>query len=173
MKYFGLFLLLITLGVGAQTVTPREIARMREVLHLPRPMASTMQKAPPQAILFISLGMPTEVLRQYARQSAAYGVPLVIRGLYHHSLHLTGERVFTILNPPHKPKIKSGIEINPLWFRTYAIKVVPTVVVATGSQSVRVKGNIPLPRALGMIERQSRVIALRRIAQSYLETHHA
>ena len=172
MKTYLLLLLLITASVSANTITPLEMARMRSILHLPTPATSFQQKAPPQAILFISLGMPLQALRQYARQSATLGVPLVIRGLYHHSLHVTGERVFTILNPPHQPKIKSGIEINPLWFRTYAVHVVPTLVVANGFHIARVEGNIPLSASLHMIARQSRLASVRKVAVAILEAHH-
>lgn len=96
------------------------------------------------AYLFVSLGMPDDVLSQYLIQAKQYHIPVVIRGLYTAkndtttdktigSFNDTANRVFSLLEKEKmNSKIKKsmgGVSINPLLFRAFNIRVVPELVV--------------------------------------------
>lgn len=96
------------------------------------------------AYLFVSLGMPDDVLSQYLIQAKQYHIPVVIRGLYTAkndtttdktvgSFNDTANRVFSLLKKEKMDaKIKKsmgGVSINPLLFRAFNIRAVPALVV--------------------------------------------
>lgn len=86
---------------------------------------STLPKGP---LLFVSLGMPDSLLKSLLEQAKVLQVTVVIRGLYQDSFDATLKRL-TELFPKDDVEKFQGIAINPLWFKTYHIDVVPAVVV--------------------------------------------
>ena len=96
-------------------------------------------------LLFISLGMPKNVLREYLEQAKIYHIPVLIRGLYTDknnpsadksvgSFKDTANRVFRILKSEKgMKKSMGGVSINPLLFRSFNIKTVPALVVTNNS----------------------------------------
>lgn len=109
----------------------------------------------PQAIVFVSLGMPDLSLKQIIQDAERYQIPVVIRGLYENSFRKTAEKMFDLV----KEKNKGGISINPLWFKKYNIKSVPAIVVGQdyGAKTDVVYGNIPLKQALSIIAERGEV----------------
>ena len=79
------------------------------------------------AILFVSLGMPKKLLRQYLRESQTYGMPVVIRGLIHNNFRATMSYIYSLIKGRHLP----GISIDPVWFRQFGITQVPALVVTS------------------------------------------
>ena len=98
-------------------------------------------------LLFVSLGMPKDVLRQYLTQAKIYHIPVLIRGLYTDKNDLTADksvgsvkdtanRVFQILKSEKGfKKSIGGVSINPLLFRRFNITVVPALVVTNHMRS--------------------------------------
>ena len=92
-------------------------------------------------ILFVSLGMPKDVLHQYLIQAKIYHIPVLIRGLYTNKNDLTADeavgsfkdtanRVLQILKSEKGfKKSMGGVSINPLLFRSFRITAVPALVV--------------------------------------------
>lgn len=137
---------------------------------------SNYSHAPQQknAMLFVSLGMPKLVLRQYLIQSKELGIPLVIRGLLQNSYPVTAKRIYQILHPKNTEKnfqkeIKGGFEIDPVYFRKFHISVVPALVVTNGSNYSVVYGNIPIKKLLQLISKNSKYPAIKNNAKLYLE----
>lgn len=122
------------------------------------------------AMLFVSLGMPKLVLRQYLIQSKQLGIPLIIRGLLQNSYPVTAKRIYQILHPKNRfqKAIKGGFEIDPVYFKKYHIKVVPALVISSGSNSSVVYGNIPIKKLLQVIASNSKYPAVKNAAQMIL-----
>ena len=106
-----------------------------------------------KCFLFVSLGMPINILSQYLVQAKQYHIPVLIRGLYTQkndtttdkivgSFDDTANRIFKILknedgNKKDISELKKsigGVSINPLLFRSFSIHVVPALVI-TDDQS--------------------------------------
>lgn len=127
-----------------------------------------------QAVLAVSLSMPSVALKQYIQQAHTYHIPIVIRGLYttpsdtaaHKSIgsfHDTEVKIKSLIG---KSK-HGGIAIDPMVFRSFQVKVVPTLIVFDSSCDAEqgkpcskdsydmVKGNIPIQKQLTIIARKS------------------
>ncbi|MAZ39892.1 MAG: type-F conjugative transfer system pilin assembly protein TrbC [Legionellales bacterium] len=80
------------------------------------------------ALVFISLSMPTVALKQWVAQAREIGAPVILRGFVHNSLKDT-ERMIT-----HKLGHNfTGFVINPKAYEKYQIKAVPALVVTSQS----------------------------------------
>ena len=114
----------------------------------------------PEVIIFMSLAVPAASWREWSREAARIGAPLVLRGLAPEGLKATVKRVGPYLDA------KSGAAIDPRLFRLFDIKVVPAVVVVPGGVPPcasrgcaadaapphdRVMGNIGLEAALAAV----------------------
>ena len=121
------------------------------------------------AMLFVTLGMPKLVLRQYLVQSKVYGIPVVIRGLLDNSYPQTTQRIYDILHPNNKQPIKAGVEIDPTWFKQFDIKAVPALVIHDGGQFCSVYGNAKISNLLGIIQARCNTPAIKKLASLYLE----
>ena len=158
-------------GLMATTITPQDVALVNRTLMqgLQTPAASHARTAsPPQAMLLVSLGMPTLALREYAKQSHLLHVPLIIRGMYNGSIHATGKRLYAILHPKNHPPLQAGVQIDPIWFTRYGIHVVPTLVVSDGAVFDTLSGNIPLPALLHQVAKRSQHPGVRAVATRIL-----
>src|SRR3990167_11119403 len=104
-------------------------------------------------LLFVSLGMPKDVLRQYLIQAKIYHIPVLIRGLYTDKNDLTADktvgsfkdtanRVLQILKSEKGfKKSMGGVSINPLLFRSFHITVVPALVVTNHANTCITKNH--------------------------------
>src|SRR3990167_2880986 len=124
------------------------------------------------AILFVSLGMPKPVLRQYLLQSKQYHIPLILRGLIDNQYPTTAKKIFEILHPKNGAEIKSGFEIDPLYFRQYQINAVPALVVFNPNNKNHytiIYCNIPIQQSLALIAQKSQYLDIKNSARNILE----
>ena len=114
----------------------------------------------PEVMVFMSLSAPGKSWRQWSREAARIGAPLVLRGLGADGLQATVKRIGPYLDR------ESGAAIDPRLFRLFDIKAVPAVAVVPGGVPAcesrgcaadpapphdRIAGNIGLEAALEAI----------------------
>ena len=80
-----------------------------------------------EILLFTSLSVPPASWRQSARDAAAVGAPLVLRGVAEGSLRATVKRIGARLGPA-----EAGVAIDPRLFRLFGVERVPAVVAVPG-----------------------------------------
>lgn len=80
----------------------------------------------PEVIVFMSLSAPAPAWRQWSREAARIGAPLVLRGFGPGGLQATVKRIGPYLGR------EGGAAIDPRLFRLFGITAVPAVVVAPG-----------------------------------------
>ena len=128
-------------------------------------------------LLFVSLGMPDLVLKQYLRQANAYHIPVIIRGLYTAKDHDGGQvgsfrdTVDRIKGLVGKDTKNQGVEINPVLFKQFNIQVVPSLVITSDDSCIKsssktklcsidqydiVKGNMPIETMLQFVVKNSK-----------------
>lgn len=125
------------------------------------------------AMLFVSLGMPTLALQQYVVQSHQYHIPLILRGLLNNHYPETAKRIFEILHPRNTKPITGGFEIDPLYFRKFQINAVPALVIQENGQYSVIYGNAPIQKLLYLITKKSQNASIKHVAAQYLENNHA
>ena len=81
--------------------------------------------AGPEVIVFMSLSAPAESWRQWSREAARIGAPLVLRGFGPGGLQATVKRIGAYLN-------REGGAIDPRLFRLFGITAIPAVTVVPG-----------------------------------------
>ena len=94
----------------------------------------------PEILLFTSLSVPAASWRQWARDAARIGAPLVMRGVAEGSLRATVKRIGGRLGGA-----EAGVAIDPRLFRLFGVTRVPAVVV--------VPGGVPPCRSPGLFRR--------------------
>ncbi len=132
----------------------------------------------PEILLFTSLSVPASSWRQWARNAARIGAPLVMRGVGEGSLRATVKRIGERLGGHD-----AGVAIDPRLFRLFGIERVPAVVVVPGGVPAcanrgcagdlapahdRVTGNIGLAAALEAVAAEGsagRDVARRHLAR--------
>ena len=132
----------------------------------------------PEILLFTSLSVPASSWRQWARNAARIGAPLVMRGVGEGSLRATVKRIGDRLGGHD-----AGVAIDPRLFRLFGIERVPAVVVVPGGVPAcanrgcagdpapahdRVTGNIGLAAALEAVAAEGsagRDVARRHLAR--------
>ncbi len=80
----------------------------------------------PEVIVFMSLSAPAESWRQWSREAARIGAPLVLRGFGPDGLQAAVKRIGPYLDR------KGGAAIDPRLFRLFDITVIPAVAVVPG-----------------------------------------
>jgi len=80
-----------------------------------------------EILIFTSLSVPPESWRQWAREAARAGVPLVVRGVGEGGLPATAKRIGDRLGGA-----EAGVAIDPRLFRLFGVTRVPAVVVVPG-----------------------------------------
>ena len=96
-----------------------------------------------EILIFTSLSVPAASWRQWAREAARAGAPLVLRGVAEDGLRATVERIGARLgdakagpgsgSPGSSPgQAGAGIAIDPRLFRLFGVERVPAVVVVPG-----------------------------------------
>ena len=131
----------------------------------------------PEILLFTSLSVPAASWRQWARDAARIGAPLVMRGVSERGLRATVKRIGERLGGA-----EAGVAIDPRLFRLFGIERVPAVVVVPGGVPPcrspgcsddpapphdRVTGNIGLAAALETIAAEGS--AARDVARRHLQ----
>ena len=81
----------------------------------------------PEIILFTSLAVPAASWRQWARDAARIGAPILLRGVGDGGLRATVKRI-----GPRLGGHDAGVAIDPRLFRLFGIARVPAVVVVPG-----------------------------------------
>ncbi|CAK1859553.1 conjugal transfer pilus assembly protein TrbC [Vibrio crassostreae] len=132
------------------------------------PLASVLgvlQKNPNKkaqgVMVFVSLSMPDNTLKQLLKQSQQYQVPLIIRGVLPEGMVPTASRIMDLLEASDEGEATDGgFAISPQWFRQFNITHVP-VFVAIGNACNEtscpksaydlVHGNLALPNALTIL----------------------
>ena len=117
-----------------------------------------------EVIVFASLSMPEASWRQWSRQAARFGTPLVLRGLAEGDFAATVHRIAA-----RRPDDGAGATVDPRLFRLFRIAHVPAVAVVPGgvppctSQGCSadtppahdvVSGNVGLEGALEIVSRE-------------------
>ena len=141
---------------GSSGETPAPLPAERHAPSLAAGRANT-----PEILLFTSLSVPAASWRQWARDAARIGAPLVMRGVAEGSLRATVKRIGDRLGGA-----EAGVAIDPHLFRLFGVTRVPAVVVVPGGVPAcrsrgcsddpapphdRVTGNIGLAAALEAI----------------------
>lgn len=80
----------------------------------------------PEVIVFMSLSAPAESWRQWSREAARIGAPLVLRGFGPGGLQATVKRIGAYLDR------EGGAAIDPRLFRLFDITAIPAVAVVPG-----------------------------------------
>jgi len=95
--------------------------------HASRLPASLSSRAGgPEVIVFMSLPAPADSWRQWSREAARIGAPLVLRGFGPGGLQATVKRIGAHLDR------EGGAAIDPRLFRLFDITVIPAVAVVPG-----------------------------------------
>ena len=130
-----------------------------------------------EIVVFMSLSVPAPSWREWAREAAAIGAPLVLRGVGEGGLRQTVKAVGERLGGA-----EAGVAVDPRLFRLFGIDRVPAVVVAPGGIAGcasrgcaddpapphdMVTGNIGLAAALEAIAAEGE--AAREVARARLE----
>ena len=131
---------------------------------LPGGRFAAAQTATAEVIVFASLSMPEASWRQWSRQAARLGVPVVLRGMDREGLAATAQRI-----ADRRGQDGAGATIDPRLFRLFRIAHVPAVAVVPGGVAPcespgcsadsapphdLVTGNIGLEAALEAIARE-------------------
>ena len=135
---------------------------LKGAVDIPQPTENP-NAAPAGMMIFVSLTMPKPALKALLKQSEAWQVPLVIRGVLPQGFAATAKKIKSLIQEPGKPPIQSGFAISPEWFRTFNVTEVPTFVVVkpgkclpkqpcTESDYDRVKGNVSFNDAVSFLQ---------------------
>lgn len=90
------------------------------------PASLSRRAGGPEVIVFMSLSAPAESWRQWSREAARIGAPLVLRGFGPEGLQATVKRIGAYLDR------EGGAAIDPRLFRLFHITAVPAVAVVPG-----------------------------------------
>ena len=112
----------------------------------------------PKLFYFFSFSMPRSSLKEAARESAAGGAVMVLRGLSGDDLGETASRISDMIG-----KTGAQVWIDPVLFECFSVGAVPQLVLAYGHMQgadceglrhVKVSGNVSLPYALGLMKKE-------------------
>ena len=142
-----------------------ETEEITELLSANPPPAETspeksagMENEEPELFYFFSFSMPSSSLREAALESAAAGAVMVLRGLSGEDLGETASRISGVVG-----ETGARVWIDPLLFECLSVGAVPQLVLARGRvpgadcgglRHVKVSGDVSLPYALGLMEKE-------------------
>ena len=113
---------------GTASPAPLPAERHSAALAGSRPDPGSVSGAgTPELLVFTSLSAPAASWRQWARDAARTGAPLVLRGVAEGSLRATVKQIGQRLGGHD-----AGVAIDPRLFRLFGIERVPAVVVVPG-----------------------------------------
>lgn len=105
------------------------------------------EKPVDEALVFVSISMPPDELKQRVQDAAALNIPVVIRGMVNGDMRATANAVAGLV----KETNTGGVQIDPTTFRKYNITAVPALIVTCGHQGDKVdrlQGDVTLHQAL-------------------------
>ena len=116
-------------GETARRTVPGSAGRTAPPLPAERHSAALagFRRDAPELLVFTSLSVPAASWRQWARDAARTGAPLVLRGVGGGRLRATAKAVGERLGGA-----EAGVAIDPRLFRLFGIERVPAVVVVPG-----------------------------------------
>ena len=141
---------------------PGEIMELLSVK--PKPQAvfpeknAASQKEEPELFYFFSFSMPRSSLREAARESAATGAVMVLRGLSGENFGETASQISEVIG-----RTGAQVWIDPILFECFSVEAVPQLVLAYGHlpgadceglHHVKVSGDISFLYALGLMEKE-------------------
>lgn len=100
-------------------------------------------KSKKSILIFVSLSMPKESLKNLYKEAEEQNLPLIIRGLKNNSFKETAEAI---------RELEISVQIDPNLFEEHEIKMVPTFVMLRKNEPLKIKGNISLSYALKKLE---------------------
>ena len=112
-------------AAGAAGASPAPLAAERHAARTAEGLSGRPNSA--EIIVFTSLSVPAPSWRQWAREAARIGAPLVLRGVGEGGMRATVTRIGDRLGGA-----EVGVAIDPRLFRLFGIERVPAVVVAPG-----------------------------------------
>ena len=148
-------------GAGSAAIGPVPAENQSEA---PPGEFGVPRTATAEVIVFASLSMPESSWRQWSRQAARLGIPLVLRGVDRDGFAATVQRIAA-----RRPQDGAGATVDPRLFRLFRIAHVPAVAVVPGGVAPctspgcsseapppfdLVTGNIGLEAALEAIARE-------------------
>lgn len=89
-------------------------------------------------LIFVSLSMPKESLKNLYKDAELKKIPLIIRGLKNNSFKETAEAI---------KALEISVQIDPNLFEKYEIKTVPTFVATNKHEPLQINGNVSLSYA--------------------------
>lgn len=98
----------------------------------------TRTKDPSLILIFVSLSMPKESLKNLYKEAEQQGLSLLIRGLKNNSFKETAHVL---------KELEIAVQIDPQLFEAHQIEVVPTFVKVDNKESLHIQGNISLSYA--------------------------
>ena len=110
---------------GSRVGSPAPLPAERHAARMADGLAARGNTA--EILLFTSLSVPAASWRQWARDAARIGAPLVLRGVAAGSLRATVRRIGDRLGGHD-----AGVAIDPRLFRLFRVERVPAVVVVPG-----------------------------------------
>ena len=110
---------------GSRVGSPAPLPAERHAARMADGLAARGNTA--EILLFTSLSVPAESWRQWARDAARIGAPLVLRGVAAGSLRATVKRIGDRIGGHDV-----GVAIDPRLFRLFGVTRVPAVVVVPG-----------------------------------------
>ena len=162
-------------GAGSTTRSPAPLPAERHAGRVGEGFSSRPNTS--EVLVLTSLAVPAASWRHWAREAAAVGAPLVLRGVAEGGLRATVKRIGARLGGA-----EAGVAIDPRLFRLFGVERVPAVVVVPGGVPPcrsrgcsgdpapphdRVTGNIGLIAALEAVAEEGD--AGRSVAKAHLE----
>jgi len=108
-------------------------------------LKNTENQAQP-LLIFVSLSMPKTTLKALYEEAQTHRAVLVLRGLKDNSFKKTTENL---------QQLGIALQIDPLLFKKYQIKTVPTFVWVTETETHTLVGNVSLGYALSQFKEAS------------------
>ena len=111
---------------------------------------NSASRATPEAIYFVSLGIPEEGLLPMLADARRFGIPATLRGLLDNDFRKTASAMFEL----SKKDKQAGVQIDPTLYQQYGIKAVPALVVTCGGRFDVLYGSLPVKQALEEVKQR-------------------
>lgn len=120
------------------------VAQMQNEIAASEAEQNSSSRTTPEAVYFVSLGIPEEGLLPMLADARRFGIPATLRGLLNNDFRQTAEKMFEL----SKKDKQAGVQIDPTLYQQYGIKAVPALVVTCGGKFDVLYGSLPVKQAL-------------------------